>query len=197
MDVPFSTSEPSVCLACAPVRKTALERKWSAPTSSALTASAWAQSVSLMIVVYSRNGSSGFRILVNSKSDPSSGGDQRLFFFPYTVLPAEPWTISVAAKRLRGAAAVFRKGVRAGTIDSIKGSAIVAPIPCNTVRRERCFFVMNMDQALLVLPYRDTRTHWSSASPEAEWNVLIWNGALFTTPRTNDEKRLSRAAAAR
>ena len=41
-------------------------------------------------------------------------------------------------------AAVCAKGVAAGTIDSRKGNATVAPMPCRTVRRERCLFVMNI-----------------------------------------------------
>src|SRR5690606_25811240 len=37
----------------------------------------------------------------------------------------------------------------AGFIASRRGSAIQAPAPRSTVRRERCFFVMNMRTALL------------------------------------------------
>src|SRR6186713_1583001 len=49
-------------------------------------------------------------------------------------------------KATRGlmAAAVFASAVWAGIIASSSGSAIAAPAPCSTVRRERCFFVMNM-----------------------------------------------------
>src|SRR5690242_12489634 len=41
-----------------------------------------------------------------------------------------------------GAAAVLANAVRAGIMASNSGSAIDTPIPCNTVRRDRCFFVM-------------------------------------------------------
>ena len=44
--------------------------------------------------------------------------------------------------RLLAAAAVFRIGVCAATIESSSGSAIVAPTPRRNVRRGRCFFVM-------------------------------------------------------
>ena len=43
-----------------------------------------------------------------------------------------------------GAAAVWRSGVCAGTIDSSNGSEIEAPIPRKTVRLDKYFFVMNM-----------------------------------------------------
>src|SRR5262245_24346654 len=45
--------------------------------------------------------------------------------------------------RLFAAAAVFRMGVCAATMESSSGSAIVAPTPRRNVRRGRCFFVMN------------------------------------------------------
>ena len=41
------------------------------------------------------------------------------------------------------AAARFARSAR-GTMESRNGSASVAPAPCRNVRRERCFFVMNM-----------------------------------------------------
>src|ERR1700733_12689830 len=63
---------------------------------------------------------------------------------PSMVLPAEPCTISIAAKRVRGVAAVLRSGVCAGTMESSNGSATVAPKPRRTVRREMCFLVMNI-----------------------------------------------------
>jgi hypothetical protein len=65
-------------------------------------------------------------------------------FDPSTVLPAEPCTISMQHRRERGAAAVFAKGVCAGTIESRKGNAKDAPTPRKIVRRERCFLVTNM-----------------------------------------------------
>jgi hypothetical protein len=38
-----------------------------------------------------------------------------------------------------------RAGVWAATIESSSGSATDAPMPRNTVRRDRCFFVMNIE----------------------------------------------------
>src|SRR5690606_33929839 len=43
-----------------------------------------------------------------------------------------------------GVAAVCASAVRAGIIASSSGSAMVAPTPRRTVRRDRCFFVMNI-----------------------------------------------------
>src|SRR5450755_547775 len=48
------------------------------------------------------------------------------------------------ARRVLGFAAVFARGVCAGTIESSSGSARDAPMPRSNVRRDRCFFVMNM-----------------------------------------------------
>jgi len=50
----------------------------------------------------------------------------------------------MAQRRVRGAAAVFFKGVCAGTIDSMNGNAIATPIPRRTVRRDMNFFVINI-----------------------------------------------------
>src|SRR5580765_2514451 len=46
--------------------------------------------------------------------------------------------------RFTGAAAVSRRGVSAGTIDSRSGSARVTPAPLRNVRRGMCFLVRNM-----------------------------------------------------
>src|SRR4029453_14979455 len=43
-----------------------------------------------------------------------------------------------------GPAPVCAGGVPAGTIDSSRGSASVTPLPRRNVRRDRCFFVMNV-----------------------------------------------------
>ena len=59
------------------------------------------------------------------------------------VAPAEPCTISMAASRTLPAA-VLANTVRAGTIASSNGNAIVTPMPRSTVRREMCFLVMNI-----------------------------------------------------
>ena len=46
--------------------------------------------------------------------------------------------------RRTGAAAVLLVAVSAGTMQSSRGSATVAPIPRSTVRRGRCILLMNM-----------------------------------------------------
>src|ERR1700733_2165056 len=43
-----------------------------------------------------------------------------------------------------GAAAVCASATLAGIIASSKGNATTAPTPRNTVRRDKCFFVMNI-----------------------------------------------------
>jgi len=60
-------------------------------------------------------------------------------FPPLTLL-----AIQLAASLVFRTAAVFRWAVAAGTIASRNGNATVAPSPRRTVRRERCFLVMNM-----------------------------------------------------
>src|SRR5436190_15706224 len=52
------------------------------------------------------------------------------------------------ARRVFGLAAVWADGVAAGTIDSRNGSATLAPTPCRNVRRDTCFFMMNMTRLL-------------------------------------------------
>ena len=51
-----------------------------------------------------------------------------------------------------GAAAVCASAVRAGIIASSKGSAMVAPMPRSTVRRDRCFLVTNIVALLSPAP---------------------------------------------
>src|SRR5262249_4859492 len=55
-----------------------------------------------------------------------------------------PCTISIAQRRVLPTAAVLRRGVWAGTMASRNGNARVAPIPRRTVRREMCFFSINI-----------------------------------------------------
>ncbi len=47
-------------------------------------------------------------------------------------------------RRIFGAAAVCASAVRAGIIESSNGNAMAAPAPRSSVRRERCFLVMNI-----------------------------------------------------
>ena len=107
-----------------------------------MNASAFRTSVLLTIVMCSRNGSIGARLLGDrSNSRPAFSGAHMNFLAPKAVLPAAPCTISTAARRMRLGAA-FARAVRAGTIASRNGSAIVTPMPLSIVRREMCFFVM-------------------------------------------------------
>ncbi len=46
--------------------------------------------------------------------------------------------------RIFGTAAVWASAVAAGIIASSSGSASVTPAPFSTVRRDRCFLVMNI-----------------------------------------------------
>src|SRR5262245_10584909 len=60
-----------------------------------------------------------------------------------------------------GAAPVCANATPAGSIASSSGSAMQLPAPRNTVRRERCFFVMNISYLLspLALLLRVLRSH--------------------------------------
>src|SRR4029453_260315 len=84
----------------------------------------------------SLNDSSGFRIGENSKLLPTVVGAQ----YP----GRSPSGTKTAPKRRTGAAAVPASAVRAGTIESRNGKAIVAPMPRKTVRRDNDSFVMNI-----------------------------------------------------
>jgi hypothetical protein len=55
---------------------------------------------------------------------------------------SQPIGMKTKPRRRTGFAAVFARGVAAGTIDSNKGSAREAPIPRRNVRRGIAFFVM-------------------------------------------------------
>src|SRR5262249_43937169 len=67
-------------------------------------------------------------------------------------LPADPCTISRQVTRVLGFAACAVEAVGiAGIIDSRKGNATAAPAPRSTVRREMCFFVMNILLLLMAI----------------------------------------------
>ena len=88
-----------------------------------------------------------------------------------------------------GAAAVFASAVAAGIIASSSGNATAAPTPCSTVRRERCFRVMNMAR---LLPERRLRV--SRATPSGPFfrgaRVLVrQERKLVTMPSTIAENR--------
>src|SRR5262245_14449218 len=79
-----------------------------------------------------RNGSSGCRIGDISKCVPVCGGDHRSMMAPC----GNP----MKARRLGvEPAGVAAHAVAAGLIASRSGSAMLAPTPFNTVRRETCF----------------------------------------------------------
>src|SRR5205809_7801033 len=75
---------------------------------------------------------------------------------PITVLPADPWTISMHTSRVFDppAADALRVHAPAGSIASRTGRATVTPMPLRTVRREMCFLVMCMSPLPLLLRFR-------------------------------------------
>ena len=113
-----------------------------------------------------------------------------------TVAPAEPCTISMAARRIL-VAAVFASAVRAGTIASRNGSATVTPSPLRAVRRERCFCVMNIVADSFAPVLLATR-HWPAPLVVSLGSTrFIRNAGVLTTPRTNAESFRSCVPASR
>src|SRR6516164_6577637 len=130
-------------------QRNAAATQWSAPVTPGGGSADFDQRP-LMITVLSWNGSSGFMIIGYSKwtapgaafgspGPPASGTHQP---------GAMPCGTKIAVNRGFGAAAVFEIGVCAGTIESSNGNARVTPAPLRTVRRERCFLVMNISALL-------------------------------------------------
>ena len=78
----------------------------------------------------------GLRIRENWKSLPVPSGVQN-----FCTAPCGKYT---KPRRVLTAAAVCAHAVCAGIIASSSGSAMVAPAPFRTVRRDRCFLVRNM-----------------------------------------------------
>src|SRR5687768_17904253 len=111
-----------------------------------------------MMVMSLRNGSSGARLLGDrSNARPTSAGAHRFFLMPKAVLPAEPCTISMAAKRtLPGAACAEARG---GNMASRDGNAMVTAAGLRTVRRDKCFCVR-----YIVSPIADVRPHQRPAA---------------------------------
>src|SRR5215813_13019500 len=91
----------------------------------------------LRITVCFRNGASGSKIAGSVKPLPTLSGTQ----YPGDI----PWGTKQATNRGFGVAAVCARSVPAGTIASSSGKASVTPAPRKNVRRERCFFTINMD----------------------------------------------------
>src|SRR5882672_9062146 len=88
--------------------------QWSAPVTPG-GGSADLEYKPLKMIVRSRNGSSGFMIIGNSKPVPSFSGTQ----YPGAI----PWGTKMPVKRVFGLAPVLTRGVCAGTIESSKGNA--------------------------------------------------------------------------
>src|SRR6266851_3010006 len=85
---------------------------------------------------------------------------------------------------------------RAGAIASRNGNATVAPMARSKVRRDNAFFVTNIIQFTLPLSLAEEvpNAGFVFAPPCAS---LIWNGVLFTTPKTRDANVLLLEAASR
>ena len=96
------------------------------------------------IVICSRNFASGYRF-----------GDFVVIarFRGRPVADHGPVRKPTNAIRCGAAAGVFANATPAGRIASSSGSAMQLPAPRNTVRRERCFFAMNISCLLLPLSY--------------------------------------------
>jgi hypothetical protein len=82
------------------------------------------------------NGANGLRIGVSSKFVPSATGVHCSMIAPCGRY--------MNPRCGFGLAAVWASAVQAGIIASNKGRPTVTPAPRRNVRRERCFFVMNM-----------------------------------------------------
>src|SRR5687768_14305782 len=95
----------------------------------------------LTTVTYSRCGSSGLRMNGKSKSRPVLVG-----VHSSCSAPCGKYT---KPRRGCGAAAVCAHAVPAGIMASSSGSAMVAPAPLRTVRRDRCFLNRNISKLLL------------------------------------------------
>src|SRR5690606_30691049 len=90
----------------------------------------------LTTVTCSRSGARGSRMNGNSKFLPTWAGSHSS-----CSAPCGKYT---KPRQGRAAAAVFASAVPAGIIASSNGSAIEAPAPCNSVRRDKCFRVRNI-----------------------------------------------------
>src|SRR5690606_6433083 len=137
-------------------------------------------------VTYSRSGSSGLRMGENLKSRPVPSGVQY-----FSTAPCGKYT---KARRGLGAAAVFARAVPAGIIASSRGSAIAAPAPFRTVRRDRCFLERNMalvppdlQGAVGLLIIFAARAVVDAGSSGA--GARRRKASLFTTPKTMSSKR--------
>src|SRR5215813_4599061 len=89
-----------------------------------------------MTVIESFQGSSGLRIKESSSRTPS---------FMVQCPGSQPCGLKMPTNRgTFAAASALAEGTKAGNIESSNGSANVTPAPRRNVRREMCFFVMNI-----------------------------------------------------
>ncbi len=85
-------------------------------------------------------------------------------------------------------AAVFAMAVLAGIIASSSGSAMAAPTPRSTVRREMCFLVINIPGILNSTSTQcDASAVFTSAGGAGVEIICFTNGSLFTMPVTMEE----------
>ena len=100
---------------------------------------------------------------------------------------AGSWTQMPSPSALAFHSAVWASAVRAGIIASSRGSAIVAPIPRSTVRRDRCFFVTNI--RTLLRNQFCTSACAVTVSSSAAGAVLNLKGSLCAIPARIAENR--------
>src|SRR5579864_2477601 len=133
-------------------QRNAAATQWSAPVCPG-GGSADLDHSPLVIMVCSRNGSNGSRIIgylkfllpgsdFGSPGPPASGIHQP---------GAAPCGTKIPVKRVFGLAAVLRNRVCAGIMESSSGKAKATPAPRKTVRRDMCFLVMNISLLLSYL----------------------------------------------
>src|SRR5215469_10911777 len=128
-------SAPVVFLGLLAQRKAAATQ-WSAPVTPGGGSADFDQRP-LRITVWSRKGSSGF--MMNGNLPASRTG-----FSGIQYPGAMPCGTKIPVKRVFAPAAVFAKGVCAGTMESNNGNASATPAPLRTVRREMCFLVISI-----------------------------------------------------
>src|SRR5215471_8293165 len=126
--MPAKASGPCVGFGRMPLSQVVGLSEWTAVESAALWCSP------LITFTYGRNGSSGFRMGVNSKSAPSIFGVHLSM-----IAPCGTYTKASRVPEFAAPCAVI-----AGIIDCRKGKASVVLAPCRNVRREICLLLMNI-----------------------------------------------------
>ena len=122
--------------------------------------------------------------MLRSNALPVFSGFQKYCVPPYSLQPAAPCTCSMQTRRVRLAAlpaAVWANAARAGTIESSRGSAIVAPSPRRAVRRDMCF----PERTAIVTSPGDlgpTGMHVFSAAPGVPVRAVLLNNVGASLP---------------